>query len=108
LNEPLGIGSKIHGIHHPNFIIYSTIKPDKIFQDDSGSKNLERRENMDCPNREKNLANCNCSYPGCPKKGICCECIAYHRSRGELPACFFTDEEEKTWDRSIEFFKSRR
>ncbi|WP_228288115.1 DUF6485 family protein [Thermosipho ferrireducens] len=59
---------------------------------------------MLCENYEKNLSNCNCSYPGCPRKGKCCECLAYHRSRGELPACYFTDQEEKTWNRSIEYF----
>ncbi|ABR30155.1 hypothetical protein SU69_01490 [Thermosipho melanesiensis] len=63
---------------------------------------------MHCENFEKNLNNCNCSYPGCPRKGKCCECLAYHRAHGELPACYFTDEEEKTWNRSIEYFVSRR
>ncbi|SHH29540.1 DUF6485 family protein [Thermosipho atlanticus] len=63
---------------------------------------------MVCENYEKNLQNCNCSYPGCPRKGKCCECLAYHRERGELPACYFTDEEEKTWNRSIEYFVKRR
>ncbi|OQX71762.1 MAG: hypothetical protein B6D62_01465 [Candidatus Cloacimonas sp. 4484_275] len=58
---------------------------------------------MNCPNREKNLKFCNCSYP-CAKKGMCCECISYHRSRGELPACYFPDEAEKTYDRSIAYF----
>ncbi|WP_214079459.1 DUF6485 family protein [Mesotoga sp.] len=51
-----------------------------------------------------NLEKCNCTYSGCPRKGKCCECIAYHRKNGELPACYFTDEQEKTWDRSIEYF----
>ncbi|MBO8139284.1 MAG: hypothetical protein J7J43_06370 [Thermosipho sp. (in: Bacteria)] len=63
---------------------------------------------MQCENYEKNLQNCNCSYPGCPRKGKCCECLAYHRERGELPACYFTDEEEKTWNRSIDYFVKRR
>ncbi|HOJ88524.1 MAG TPA: DUF6485 family protein [Pseudothermotoga sp.] len=62
---------------------------------------------MSCTNKEKNLKNCNCSYPGCPRKGICCECLAYHRSHGELPACYFSKEEEKSWDRSIENFISK-
>jgi len=68
----------------------------------------KQEDTMDCPNREKNLAKCNCTYEPCPRKGICCECIAYHRSRGELPACFFTAEEERTYDRSIKYFVSRR
>ncbi len=41
----------------------------------------------DCPNKEENTKNCGCSYEPCSRKGICCECIAYHRSRGEKPAC---------------------
>ena len=52
---------------------------------------------------EKNKLHCNCTYP-CDKKGMCCECISYHRNRGELPACYFTDAVERTYDRSIENF----
>jgi hypothetical protein len=59
---------------------------------------------MNCPNIKKNLENCNCSYIGCPKKGKCCECIAHHRKKGQLPACYFSDDIEKTFDRSIETF----
>jgi hypothetical protein len=55
---------------------------------------------MECQ-KTKNMVNCNCSYP-CNKKGMCCECIAYHRKRKELPGCYFTDDIEKTYDRSIE------
>jgi hypothetical protein len=54
---------------------------------------------MECQ-KSKNMQNCNCTYP-CSKKGICCECIAYHRKRGELPACYFSVNIEKTYDRSI-------
>ncbi len=61
---------------------------------------------MECVNRDKNLQRCNCTYPNCSKKGICCECLRYHLSRGELPACFFPPEAEKTYDRSIDFFIS--
>lgn len=53
---------------------------------------------------DRNLEKCNCTYPGCPRKGKCCECIAYHRKNGELPACYFTAEQEKSWDRSVEYF----
>jgi len=59
---------------------------------------------MNCNNTDKNLKKCNCSYPGCPRKGICCECIKYHRSKNELPACYFPDNIEKNYDRSIENF----
>jgi len=52
---------------------------------------------------EQNKTNCNCTYP-CGKKGKCCECLMYHKNRGELPACLFPDDIEKTYDRSIENF----
>ena len=45
--------------------------------------------------------NCPCTY-SCNKHGKCCDCIAYHRDNGEFPACFFTSEIEKTYDRSFE------
>jgi hypothetical protein len=61
---------------------------------------------MDCPNLEKNLARCNCTYEPCSRKGRCCECIAYHLKLGELPACLFPPEVERTYDRSIERFVS--
>lgn len=57
-------------------------------------------------NIEKNRAGCNCTYEPCPRKGICCECLSYHRESGELPACFFTAEVERTYDRSVERFIS--
>ena len=62
---------------------------------------------MTCSNKEKNLKNCNCIYD-CEKKGICCECIKYHGSRNELPACFFSKEIEKTYDRSFKKFIETR
>jgi len=52
---------------------------------------------------KQNVMRCNCSYP-CNRKGICCECLKYHISYGEVPACFFSDEDEKTYDRSIDNF----
>ncbi len=58
----------------------------------------------DCPNQQQNLANCNCSYTPCSRKGICCECIVYHRVNKQLPACFFAPDAEKTYDRSINNF----
>ncbi|OQX88056.1 MAG: hypothetical protein B6D55_01375 [Candidatus Omnitrophica bacterium 4484_70.2] len=61
---------------------------------------------MECPNKKKNLSSCPCTYPGCSKKGICCECLRYHLSQGELPACLFPPEAEKTYNRSIEYFVS--
>lgn len=49
---------------------------------------------------KKNLKSCNCTYP-CPRKGKCCDCIEYHRTKGQLPACYFPEDYEKTYDRSI-------
>lgn len=49
---------------------------------------------------QRNAESCNCTYP-CPRKGVCCECIAYHRDIGELPACYFSAAAERTYDRSI-------
>ena len=59
---------------------------------------------MGCMNLEKNLADCNCTYGSCARKGLCCECVRYHRAKGHLPACYFPPEAEKTFDRSIENF----
>ncbi|MFH1394617.1 MAG: DUF6485 family protein [Candidatus Omnitrophota bacterium] len=47
---------------------------------------------------------CNCSYEPCARKGLCCDCLHYHRKNGQLPACYFPDDVEKTYDRSIENF----
>jgi len=63
---------------------------------------------MDCQ-IAKNLKNCPCTYSGCPRKGKCCECIAHHRVNDELPACYFSAEAEKTYDRSIKkFFQDKK
>ena len=59
---------------------------------------------MACPNLERNLGSCTCSYPSCSRKGNCCECLAYHLSNNELPACAFPPEVEKTYDRSFRRF----
>ncbi len=61
----------------------------------------------ECVNYKKNLEKCPCTYSSCDKRGMCCECLHYHRTRGELPACYFTSEDEKTYNRSIEFFIQR-
>ena len=60
---------------------------------------------MECQT-ENNLSVCNCTYEPCDKKGKCCECIVYHWSMKQLPACFFPPEVEKTYDRSIGRFVS--
>jgi hypothetical protein len=58
---------------------------------------------MDCK-KNSNAKGCACTYEPCPRKGACCECVAYHRRNGELPGCFFTPEAERTYDRSAENF----
>ena len=58
---------------------------------------------MEC-RKEENAENCNCTYPGCSRKGVCCECLHYHWSMKQLPACLFPPDVEKTYDRSIERF----
>ncbi len=60
---------------------------------------------MQCKAAE-NAKQCNCSYEPCPRKGICCDCVAYHRDLGQLPACFFPENVERTYDRSIAKFVS--
>ena len=57
-----------------------------------------------CADANRHMKNCNCTYEPCSRKGTCCECILYHRSMGELPACYFSKEAEKTYDRSIAHF----
>lgn len=58
---------------------------------------------MECK-QEKNRKRCNCSYEPCSRKGICCDCLAYHLANDELPACAFPDEVERTYDRSFARF----
>ncbi|MFH1129904.1 MAG: DUF6485 family protein [Pseudomonadota bacterium] len=58
---------------------------------------------MDC-NKDKHLKKCNCTYEPCARKGLCCECLAYHLSSRELPACCFNVAAERTYDRSFAHF----
>lgn len=51
-----------------------------------------------------NKKKCNCSYEPCSRKGKCCDCLTYHRDNGEVPACFFPNDVEKKYDRSIATF----
>lgn len=63
---------------------------------------------MEC-SAKKNLEHCTCTYTSCNKRGICCECVAYHISKNEIPGCFFKKEDEKTYNRSvINFIKSTK
>jgi hypothetical protein len=58
---------------------------------------------MECK-KERNQKQCNCSYEPCSRKGLCCDCVAYHLRSRELPACFFPDSAERPYDRSYEHF----
>lgn len=41
-----------------------------------------------CVNSVRNRNHCTCSNEDCRRRGMCCECVDHHRSRGELPGCF--------------------
>lgn len=58
---------------------------------------------MDCKEK-KNTARCTCTYEPCARKGVCCDCVAYHLRSRELPGCFFSAAAERTYDRSYEHF----
>lgn len=58
---------------------------------------------MDCK-KEANLDTCACTYPGCSRKGVCCDCLHYHLSMRQLPGCCFPADVEKTYDRSFKRF----
>lgn len=58
---------------------------------------------MECK-KPRNVDVCNCSYEPCPRKGVCCDCLAYHLRSRELPACCFPDAAERTYDRSFAHF----
>ncbi len=58
---------------------------------------------MECK-KEQNLDNCTCTYESCGRRGVCCDCIAYHLKSKQLPGCCFPAEAEKTYDRSFEAF----
>lgn len=59
---------------------------------------------MDCPNTDANVKFCKCTYAGCSRKGKCCECVQYHIRMKELPACAFSPEAERSYDRSFTRF----
>jgi hypothetical protein len=59
---------------------------------------------MECKKESGNLSRCNCTWPSCPRKGVCCDCIAFHLRSDELPACAFPPLAERTYDRSFTHF----
>jgi len=64
---------------------------------------LNIKNKMEC-HQKINETKCPCTYNPCPRKGICCECLRYHLANNELPACCFSKQAEKTYDRSVENF----
>ena len=62
---------------------------------------------MDC-NVKANRQDCTCTYEPCSRKGKCCECISFHRGSDELPACYFTTDVERSFDRSVARFIASR
>ena len=59
---------------------------------------------MDPCKKATTLKRCTCTYEPCPRKGLCCDCIAYHLASRELPGCCFPAAAERTYDRSFEHF----
>ena len=58
---------------------------------------------MDCKNAQGN-PHCTCTYTGCARHGICCDCIEYHKSKGQMVGCYFTPAGEATYNRSMSNF----
>lgn len=58
---------------------------------------------MECK-QSQNRGGCTCSYEPCRRKGMCCDCVAYHLQVRELPGCFFPADAEQSFDRSFEHF----
>jgi len=58
---------------------------------------------MQCA-QQSNADNCPCTYSSCERRGACCQCVAYHRDRNQMVACYFTPEVERTYDRSMRAF----
>jgi len=50
---------------------------------------------------EQSLKHCTCTYLACDKRGNCCQCVTFHRDRGEMPGCFFSEAAERSFDRSL-------
>ena len=58
---------------------------------------------MDC-NKQRNLDRCGCTYASCDRRGVCCDCIAQHVAKKQLPGCCFPPAVERTYDRSFAAF----
>ena len=44
---------------------------------------------------------CTCTNMSCPRRTKCCECVAHHNKSKGFPACFFSEEAERKYDRSF-------
>ncbi len=42
---------------------------------------------IECTNKANNKVECSCKKSDCANHGICCECVANHRQKGNYPAC---------------------
>lgn len=58
---------------------------------------------MECK-KDDNKIDCTCTATTCSKRGMCCECVRYHREKNEIPGCFFSAAAERSWDRSVANF----
>jgi hypothetical protein len=62
---------------------------------------------MECKKAD-NKIDCTCTATTCSNRGVCCDCVRYHRELGEIPGCFFSPAAERSYDRSIaNFIKSK-
>ena len=59
---------------------------------------------MSCDNLDANAERCTCTALTCSRRGKCCECLAAHLSKQQLPGCCFPADVEKTYDRSFAAF----
>ena len=57
-------------------------------------------DSSECPNHEINIEMCPCTEMDCPRRGICCECITYHRNSTQWPltACMRSGRPAATLD----------
>lgn len=43
---------------------------------------------------QENKDDVHCLFESGSRKGLCVECLAYHRRRGEVPLCFLPDDSD--------------
>ncbi len=54
---------------------------------------MDPNQPSECPVRDRINSYCSCPKEDCPRHGICCECLLFHRNRTQdpvlkrLPAC---------------------